>query len=409
MELFMLNPDEAKKIISETVVELPVENRALVEAVGFCCAADIHALNDSPGFDNSAMDGYAINSADIASPPFVLSLAPEIIAAGCSLNVELAAGMAVRIFTGAPLPPGVDTIVAQESVTKISDTQIRVNDTINKADFVRPKGSDLKKGTLLMKKGDILTAPYLAILASQGIYELPVYQRPAVGYLMTGNELCAAGQELKSGQIRSSNDYMLSALLQPLCRRVTDMGYAKDDPKDLRDAILRHESELDVILISGGASVGDYDYTKDVIIELGYEILFERIASRPGRPLVFARKGSKLLFGVPGNPVSTFVVYEQFIKRAILQMSGRMQKRKRILCKLVQPRKKSVDLELYLKGRIVLQDGSNFVDTNFNQNSGALANLAEADCLVFLPLGKSSFAAGEPVEVLPFNFGEQWN
>jgi molybdopterin molybdotransferase len=137
--------------------------------------------------------------------------------------------------------------------------------------------------------------------------------------------------------------------------------------------------------------------------------LFERIASRPGRPLVFARKGSKLLFGVPGNPVSTFVVYEQFIKRAILQMSGRMQKRKRILCKLVQPRKKSVDLELYLKGRIVLQDGSNFVDTNFNQNSGALANLAEADCLVFLPLGKSSFAAGEPVEVLPFNFGEQWN
>lgn len=405
----MLNPDDAKRIISEAVVSLPMENKHLIEAVGFCCAADIHALNDSPDFDNSAMDGYAINSADIAPPPFLLSLASEVIAAGCSLNVRLAAGTAVRIFTGAPLPAGADTIVAQESVTKISDTQIRINDTIKKADFVRSKGSDLKKGDLLLKKGDILTAPFLAILASQGIYELPVYQRPAVGYLMTGNELCGAGQEQKPGQIRSSNDYMLSALLRPLCRQVIDMGHAKDDPQDLRAAILRYESELDVILISGGASVGDYDYTKDVITGLGYEILFERIASRPGRPLVFARKGSKLLFGVPGNPVSTFVVYEQFIKRAILQMSGRMQKRKRILCKLVQAHKKSVDLELYLKGRIVLQDGSNFVDTNFNQNSGALANLAEADCLVFLPKGRNSFAVGEPVEVLPFNFGEQWN
>lgn len=405
----MLIPDEAKRILSENISTLAVETKNLLETVGFCCATDIQAVSDMPNFDNSAMDGYAICSADIQTPPFRLELTSDLMAAGSTPSQQLLSGQAVRIFTGAMLPRGADTVVAQERVTRLPGNYIQINSVVKRADFVRHKASDVKKGTILLPKGEILTPLNMAVLAAQGICELPVYKRPVVGFLMTGNELCAATETPLPGQIRSSNDYLLHALLQPICQKLVNMGHAKDDPQDLLQKILKFAADLDVILISGGASVGDYDYTKSVITELGYDILFERIASRPGRPLIFARQGKKILFGIPGNPVSSFVVYEQFIKRAILQMSGQVQKRKRMLCKLLQSHKKSVDLELYLKGRIVLAENSNCVDTDFNQNSGALLNLSMSDCLVFLPYGRDSFSAGEMVEVLPFNFGEQWN
>jgi len=402
----MISVSEARALVRRSLLPLSTETVPTREAVGRVTAQKMSVRENSPGFDNSAMDGYAIRVADLKTLPAELEVEFEI-PTGTLNPPELSPGKAARIFTGAMVPPGADAVIMQEKVEK-SDNVIKISEPVEKGNCIRIQGEDLKVGDPLLQEAEILTAVKASLLASQGIYETEVFRTPSIGFIVTGNELIHEGQELKPGMVRSSNGEIFSTVLSKAAGEMVDYGWVGDDPKELYAKVSLAEHH-DIFLISGGASVGKYDYTRRIIEELGFEIHFEKVAIRPGKPIIFATKGSSAIFGIPGNPVSAFVSNFLFVLDAAFALSGYERKQKRILAALGNPVKKPGNFEMYQRGNLVLEDGSQKVYTNLSQSSGALGALASADCLVALPVGKESLSPGEPVEVLPFHDGEYWN
>ena len=314
----MIAQEEALAKILACVSPRPSRVTPLPHAPGCFAARDIFARLPLPLFDNSAMDGYAVVSSD-CRPGEILRVVGEQ-AAGIDRKSEIRAGEAVRIFTGAPMPNGADAVVMQEDV-KRDGSQITVNTTVSPGEFVRRRGCDLSEGQKIVTTGEQLRAENLALLAAQGLATIDVGGELGAAIVSTGDELVPPGTPLQSGQLYESNSVLLRALLEKIGVNVQSSEHAADNRESL-GAALRAGLKHDVLVISGGVSVGERDLVKPCLRELGVEIDLWRVAMKPGKPFLFGRAGNCALFGLPGNPVSAFVTFLILVRPALLKMMG---------------------------------------------------------------------------------------
>ena len=315
----MLEVEEARRRILEGFSPLDAVEVAVVEAAGMVPAVDLLAPHDLPRFDNSAMDGYAVRRSDVGAVPTTLELRGEI-RAGDAGSEPLEPGTAMRIMTGAPLPPGADAVVPVEDTSEAGGA-VAIDAAPPASGHVRPAGDDVKEGDLLVAAGTELAAGELALIASMGLSPLAVCRRPHVVVLSTGDELVAPEEEPEPGQIRDSNSVALRALAVEAGATVSVIGPIIDERSAVRDAVVEASKSADLIVSSGGVSVGRYDFVKEVVEELG-TIEFWRVAMQPGKPVVSGHVADVPFIGLPGNPVSIHIGFEQFVRPAIRKMRG---------------------------------------------------------------------------------------
>lgn len=316
----MISVNEAKQLVIENTTTLPSKKIALNDALGCVLATDVTAPVDHPIFDQTAVDGYAVKYEDVASGTTTLNVTHEI-PAGAPPAVELKSGEAHRIFTGAVIPPGATAVAMQEDTTA-ENGQV----TINKADLpdganIRRKGEQIKEGAVALEKGARINAGAIGFLASMGIQEVVVIDTPAVGVVTTGSEFAESSADLEQGKIYESNSGMLVAALAEAGFKGEGLTCI-DDPELLKKAFEEYSEKHDLLLITGGVSVGKYDFTRPTLEALGYEVVFHKVNQKPGKPLLFARKGNKLAFGLPGNPRASLICLYQYVLPALNRMAG---------------------------------------------------------------------------------------
>jgi molybdopterin molybdotransferase len=385
----------------ESLTPLEPEVVGLDSALGRVLAEIVVAAQDLPGFDNSAMDGYAVRAVDIldarAGVPVSLEVVGESRAGGVA--PELIPGAAIRIMTGAPLPSGADTVVRQED-TQRRHGQVLVEVAAPRGTFVRRRGEDLTSGQAVLEAGRTLTPIDIGIVAALGRDHVLVGRRPCVAVLATGDELVGAGGEPGVAGVVDSNSPMLMAAVRNAGGDATFLGIAADTPDAVRR--LLNVDGYDVIVSSAGVSVGDHDHVRDVVAELG-EVNTWRIAMRPGRPMLIGRVGRTLFLGLPGNPVSASVTFELFVRPALRRLQGATDlMRRRISVRLGETMEKPVGLETY--ARAVLRRVDGVLPTAASsgpQWSHMLRSLAAADCLLVLPADAAELAEGTIVEAIP--------
>jgi molybdopterin molybdotransferase len=300
------------------------ESLPLLETLNRRCAAQQRATIPLPGFDNSMMDGYAVRAADTRDPTPIAVIGTQPAGPDLQLKIE-APRQAIRIFTGAPLPTGCDAVIMQEDVTVI-DNSISCTDPVVPGENIRLLGSDLCSGQLLLQPGDLISPGRIGLLASQGLTHLPVYRLPRIAILSTGDELVPPGTApLLPGQLYNSNGSMIAALLLQLGLPVTELAHSPDSLTDTTSILRRLSEQNDVIILSGGVSVGDKDHVKPALSELGMPPQLWRIKIKPGKPFLFTHRSMPkplFVFGLPGNPVSTFVTFQLFVRPALLKWCG---------------------------------------------------------------------------------------
>jgi molybdopterin molybdotransferase len=397
----VISLNEAIDLVLAEVRPLPAEQVPLLEALGRTAAADVVSPEDVPSFDNSAMDGFAARGSDLADVAGGdgLAIVAEI-PAGRVAAEPLGPGDAARIMTGAPLPTGADTVVQVEH-TEERDGRVFVRTAPAVGKNVRHAGEDVRRGDVVLPRGAPLGPAELGILASIGVERLPVARRPRVAILATGSELVPLGRPLGPGQIRNSNSFAawgqtLAAGAEPVL-----LGIAPDDRDETRRLISLALDE-DVTITSGGVSVGDYDFVKQVEDELGVERRFWGVATKPGKPLAFGVRDGRLVFGAPGNPVAAMVGFELYVRPALLAMQGRRDIWRpwltAVAAEPVKPTKDRVEVRRCLLARDE-RGGWRFTTTG-PQGSGILRSMVLADGLVFVPSAHAGGRAGEPYLVV---------
>jgi molybdopterin molybdotransferase len=398
----MINADKALRIILDAARPARKELVRLKDAAGRTAAEGIVAREDIPPFRNSSMDGYAVRSGDLktasASHPVTLPLRGES-SAGNPFKGRLGTGSALRIMTGGKLPSGADAVVPVELAAPDGNGAVRFERPARPGDFVRMPGEDVPRGRLVVAPGDLLTPSHVALLASTGHPFVRTARRPVVGILATGDELVRPDQIPSEGRIRNSSSYALMGLVKEAGAKPRFLGIVRDRKKSIRKRVregLRH----DLLLLTGGVSVGAHDYVREVLEASDVEILFWRVNIRPGSPLLFGRSGRTLVFGLPGNPVSTGVTFLQFVRPAIRKILGRTT--------LVPTRwNATADVPLavkdgkrcYLRGIVRQEDGLLRVKTTGSQSSGIMSSLLKANCLIILPEGTTEVPAGSTVTI----------
>ena len=376
---------EAQRIVLEATRPLGAEKLSLLQALGRVLAEDIIAARDNPPWDNSAMDGFAVRWEDIRqeyaiTKPVVLKVIEDV-PAGKAATKAVGPGEAIRIMTGAPLPHGADTVVKVEE-TEASPDSVRIFKEVERGGNVRPQGEDVKKGDCIIAKGTPVRpgeAGMLAVLAKSFVM---VYQAPRVAILSTGDELADLDERFDEDKIVNSNSYGIAAAVQEAGGIPMMLGIAKDHPASLKEKIM-HGLNADILVLSGGVSMGDYDFTKPVFKELGAEMHFWHLAIRPGQPLAFGKIQGKLAFGLPGNPVSSMVTFEQLVRPAILKMSGHRTYGRPVVQATFQERfSKKPDRRHFLRGILSREQGGLVVRTTGPQGSGILTSMVKANGLI---------------------------
>lgn len=397
-----LSVDEALRKIDAIVQPVAeVEQVALRDALGRILAADLISTLDVPAAPNSAMDGFAVAGADL---PADGRRTLELIGtawAGRPYPGPVAPGQAIRIMTGAPLPPGADTIVMQEDVTEAAGT-ISIGAGHRPGQHVRAAGEDLRRGEIALVAGRRVTPADIGLAASLGRSELRVYRRPRVAFLSTGDELRAIGETLRPGDVYDSNRYTLYGMLTGFGAEVVDLGVIRDDRDALRVALTGAARIADAVVSSAGASVGDADFVKQTLDDIG-EVGFWKIAMKPGRPLAFGRIADALFFGLPGNPVSVMVTFHQFVRPALRKLMGenpaaplRLQAR---AATALYKRPGRTEFQRGVLSRDA--DGQLRVTSTGGQGSGILSSMSQANCFIVLPAECGGVEAGAMVEVEP--------
>jgi molybdopterin molybdotransferase len=374
------------------------ERLSIRDALGRVLAEDIVPSINVPAHDNSAMDGYAVRFSDLEQGETLLS---EIGAAfaGRPFEGRVGPGECVRVMTGAVIPPGTDTVVIQEVVRKEGD-KVVIPPGQKKSQNVRYAGEDLKAGLAVLQPGKRLGPAELGLVASLGIAEVSVRRRLRVAFFCTGDELASVGAPLKAGEIYDSNRYTLYGMLARLGVEITDLGVVRDDPADLEKAFRKASSQSDVVITTGGVSVGEADFVKQLMAKLG-EVLFWKIAMRPGRPMAFGKIENSYLFGLPGNPVAVMVTFYQFVREALLHLSGRTDDYVIPLLRVPasQPLRKVPGRTEYQRG-VLYRDGADWkVRATGQQGSGVLRSMSEANCFIVLEHERGRVQAGELVAV----------
>lgn len=400
--------ERARQLILSLVEPAAGQERLFVrQALNRILARAVIAPLDVPAHDNSAMDGYAVRSADLnAAGETALKLAGTAFA-GHPFAAALEQGEAVRIMTGAVVPPGADTIVIQE-VVRLADGQVIVPAGQRQGQNVRRAGEDLRAGEAALPAGKLLRPAEIGLLASLGQAEVSVHRRLRVAMFSTGDELASLGEVLQEGEIYDSNRYSMWGMLSRLGCEVIDMGVVRDDPAALEAALIEAAQHADAIVTSGGVSVGDADFIRDLMARLG-EVAFWKIAMKPGRPMAFGRIGrigqdqdGAWLFGLPGNPVAVMASFYQFVRPALLKMMG-MPDAQTVLPTLRVPCgeaiRKGRGRTEFQRGTLYQENGEWRVKATGAQGSGILRSMSEANCFIVLDAECSSVAVGELVDV----------
>jgi molybdopterin molybdotransferase len=400
----MLSVEEARKRILTAIAPMPPEQIGLSQGLGRVLAEDIASRRTQPPTDVSAMDGYAVRAADVANVPVTLNIAGHAPAGGAHDNA-LAPGEAVRIFTGGPVPDGADAIVIQEDTDSDGDT-VTVKESSPTGHYIRPAGLDFRTGDIILKAGDVLTARNVGMAAAMNVPWLSVRRKPRIAILATGDEIVMPGDPVGPNQIVSSNSLALAAMIEASGAEPILLGIAPDESNEL-SAMAAAAHGADMLVTTGGASVGDHDLIQTVLRKDGLEIDFWKIAMRPGKPLIFGDiKGTPLL-GLPGNPVSTLVCGIIFLIPALRKMLGHSESEvTRETAALGVDLGKNDQREDYLRARLSRDDNGARVATPFSkQDSSMLSRLVQADCLVVRPPHAPALKTGSIVEILPMPNG----
>ncbi|BCX87869.1 molybdopterin molybdotransferase [Methylomarinovum tepidoasis] len=368
------------------------------DAGGRILACDLQAPMPLPAFTNAAMDGYAVRAQDRGRLKVIGTAW-----AGKAFPGRVEAGTCVRIFTGAPLPEGADAVVMQEQVAREGDTVI-LSAPVRPGENVRHAGEDLERGAVLLSKGKRLQAADLGLLAAAGVSQVPVCLRPRVGFFSSGDELRPLTETLQPGQIYDSNRYTLEGLLRELPVVACDLGAQPDDLERLGACLRLAAEHTDVLISTGGASVGEADLLRQALIQAGGEIHLWRLALKPGKPLIFGRVGRTWYFGLPGNPVSVHVTFRQLVRPALWRLAGgRPYRTLRLQVPCTHPLKKDPGRLEFQRGRLHYgDDGKLAVTALSRQGSHQLAALSRANCYIVLPADSRGVNAGETVTVEPF-------
>lgn len=389
-----LSVSAAQRCILNIVMPRGIETVPLATALGRVLAANIKANRDQPPYDVSAMDGFALRSADLAAVPAVLEVVEDI-KAGDMPAKPIATGQCARIMTGAPLPAGADAVIRVEDTAALTGNRVQIQRSVKPGHDVRPLGEGMRNGEVVLAAGTEITPGVVGVLATVKARQVYVYRRPRVAILSTGNELEGMDEPVDPRKIPDSNSYALMAQMQALGLEPVRLGIARDDPQEL-EQYLRQGLEYDVLLVSGGTSVGVHDYVRPTVEALGVQMHFWRVAIRPGHPLAFGTTASTVVFGLPGNPVSSMVCVEEFVSPALRQMMGYPRLfRRTVQARLAGAVKTRAGRTEFV--RVTLQrDGEGYIATSTgNQSSGALVSMSKADGLLVVPAERNGMEAGE--------------
>jgi len=393
----------AQQIVLDAANVLGCEKVGLLEALGRVLGEDIIASRANPPWDNSAMDGFAVRWADIHSE-HAISKIPELkivedVAAGAVATKSVGPGEAIRIMTGAPMPAGADTVVRVE-YTEPSEATVRIMmPEYGQSANIRPKGEDVQEGDCIIAKGTQLRSGEIGMLAILAKSFVLVHQRPRVGILSTGDELADLDESFDENKIVNSNSYGIAAGVQEAGGIPVLLGIAKDNPDSLKEKI--HQGlTCDILVLSGGVSMGDYDFTKPVFAELGADMNFWKLAIRPGQPVAFGKIQGKLAFGLPGNPVSSMVTFDQLVRPAMMKLGGHATWERPVVKAVFQEKfSKQTDRRHFLRGVLAYENGDLVVRTTGKQGSGILTSMVKANGFIDVPEEVEGLQPGDVVNV----------
>lgn len=400
-----ISVDEARIIELETVEEQSIERVPLSEAQGHTLAESIRSRDAIPPFDNSAMDGYAVRASDVEDVPVVLRVVEEI-PAGAVPEKALEAGTCAQIMTGAPLPDGADAVIPVEWTERTGDDEVRIERPAETGRYVRPAGQDVQADEQMFEAGRVVTPAVIGMLATLGVAEVAVRVPPRVAVIATGDELVPAASDLEPGQIRNANGPALAAQVRTAGAVPLSPLLARDDKADIRRAV-EEALAADVLIFSGGVSVGAYDLVKQVLDEMGLELHFWKVRQRPGKPLAFGTLQGKPVFGLPGNPVSSAMCFEQHVRPALAKMLGRRPlMRPRHPAVLDAPTPKPEGLHVFARGVASFgEDGRLHVRDTGPQASNLYSSVVKANCIIHLPEGMTDPEPGTEVEIEWLDWG----
>ena len=393
--------DEARKIILEKIKVQGTEKVSISEALGRILSEDIIARRNNPPMDNSAMDGYALKAKDIelatSENPIKLEIIEDL-AAGYSPKMTIQSGQAVRIMTGAPIPEGADAVIMQED-TERNENSVQVKDKAEIRENIRDAGEDVREGETVIKTGAKLLPAHIGMMAVVGRSSVLVGRRPSVAILSTGDEIKDLDDSLSGPCIYNSNGYMLAAQVKSAGGIPSYLGIARDNEEDLMEKF-NWALQCDMVVSSGGVSVGDYDLVKASLKKMGQEMLFWKVAMKPGKPLAFGRIDNVPIFGLPGNPVSSFVSFEQFVRPSIRKMMGASQLSHLLVqAKLTHTVHKKAGRQHFLSAYVKWENGTCTVSPTQEQGSGILKSTVNANGLLIFPLELTEMTKGTEVTV----------
>jgi molybdopterin molybdotransferase len=398
----MIPVREAIRIVLSQTNKLPFESISIDSALGRVLAEEVIADSDLPPFDRAQMDGYAVRAEDVSTPPARLHIVGES-AAGRGWHHEMKAGEAVRIMTGAPVPVGADAVQQVELTREVDEAQfVEILQSVEAGRSIVRRASEIKIGETVLRAGEDINAAMIATLASFGYAKVKVGGRPRVAIMATGSELVDVDQKPGKDQIRDSNNYTLAAYAKLSGATVERLPLAGDDTEELKRQMEAAAKRSDVLITSGGVSMGVYDFTKAALKELGAEIFFERVSLRPGKPTVFARLGNTLVFGLPGNPVSVAVTFNLFARTALRTMQG--AKRAELIGEtavLAHDLKGSIERESYLPANLRTDsEGTLLAEPLKWGGSSDFVAFARATALINVPAGVKMIEAGSQVKIV---------
>jgi len=397
----MLTFEEGLEKCLRTMPVMSTEEVELDDAVGRYNAESVTSDINLPPFDRSAMDGFAVRAADIGFPPVTLKVVATI-RAGIPPDIEIGQGQAAHIMTGAPVPAGADTVVMIED-TSYDEAQkaVEIRKPIRKGKNICLCGEDVRKESIVLEAGERITQQAVPLLASVGAARLRVFQRPKTAIVTTGSELVSISEKPAAGKIRNSNLHTLTTQLRNLGIEAENLGAVSDDEGKTRETIQKGFGH-DVLIISGGVSMGKYDIVADVLTALGAETVFHKVAVKPGKPLLLAVKDGCTIFGLPGNPVSVFVSFRMFVRPSILKMMAARDPRPEFLpARLAANVKMGERLQL-LPGTVRVEGEELAAKPVEFHGSGDMAGLGRCDCLIAVPIGKGEIKAGKMVKIYLF-------
>ena len=399
----MLNYEDARALVFQNVKPLEKCTRPLTESQGLALSDDIIAPHGIPSFDNSGVDGYAVQAQDLAqasaeNPVLLENLG--YIAAGDSVNEKVNSGQCMQIATGAPLPKEADSVVMKEDI-EVEDSKIRYTQSIQAKKNVRYHGEDIPEGDTIIPAGTVIGPVQIATLATFGFSQVPVHQVPKVSIVSTGSELIDVVGQPAEGQIRESNRFMLAGMVRQEYCEILKISMIPDLPELLNEEF-EEALKADVTLICGGMSIGEKDFAREILKELGVEEIFWKIKFKPGKPLFFGRRGKTWVFGLPGNPASSYVLFEEFVRPALRKMMGRrVLEESMVKATLETPITKTYNRLHFMRGLLHEENGEFRVRPLKFQGSHSIGSLVASNALIRVEADSPSMPAGSMVSVRP--------